>query len=233
MVYALLRVRAVNNKLRRMMPYLFAAEELDKEYVDNQHEIMENQRRIMHALGVEPWSPAVTSNDLTPPSKGTTAKQRLRFWVAFFYARSAAHRESQSFTNWRMRNMKKWFRPDVLTIIGGVLVTAANRLFDLELDPTNIIAAAVLLLGYFKAHEYVTVVRDANGLPTGYKLNSRKLIFTAVAFAIIVVDTIYKLGLSMEIVLTLAGVATGYNYLEAKKDVKTAEAEGADARQAH
>ncbi|WP_271751580.1 hypothetical protein [Cohnella sp. JJ-181] len=129
--------------------------------------------------------------------------------------------------------MKKWFRPDVLTIIGGVLVTAANRLFDLELDPTNIIAAAVLLLGYFKAHEYVTVVRDANGLPTGYKLNSRKLIFTAVAFAIIVVDTIYKLGLSMEIVLTLAGVATGYNYLEAKKDVKTAEAEGADARQAH
>ncbi|MFC3797890.1 hypothetical protein [Cohnella sp. GCM10012308] len=233
MLYALLRVRAVNNKLRRMMPYLFAAEELDKEYVDNQHEIMENQRRIMHALGVEPWSPAATSNDLTPPSRGQTARQRLRFWVAFFYARSAARRENQLFTNWRMKNMKKWFRPDVLTIIAGALVTGANQLLGLDIDPTNIVAAAVLLLGYFKAHEYVTVVRDANGLPTGYKLNSRKLIFTAIAFAFVVLDAIYKLGASIESIVALTTIITGYNWTEAKKDVKTAEAEGADARQAH
>lgn len=215
---------------------LFAEEKLNQRYLDNQVAIMENQRRMLNAMGLDaviPPGPANISSVLTTPSKAPTARSRWRSWGALFFARSAAALARRLLTNWRMKNMKKWFRPDVLTIIAGALVTGANQLLGLDIDPTNIVAAAVLLLGYFKAHEYVTVVRDANGLPTGYKLNSRKLIFTAIAFAFVVLDAIYKLGASIESIVALTTIITGYNWTEAKKDVKTAEAEGADARQAH
>lgn len=127
--------------------------------------------------------------------------------------------------------MKKWIRPDALTVLGGILATATTRYFGIEIDPANILAAAILLLGYFKAHEYVTVVRDANGLPTSFRMNSRKFIFTLVAFILIAADIALKLNLGTELIFTITAGVTGYNYAEGKKDAKTAEAEGADARQ--
>jgi len=127
--------------------------------------------------------------------------------------------------------MKKWFKPDALTVFGGILAASVNRYFGFDIDPANILAVAVLLLGFFKAHELVTVVRDANGLPSSFRINSRKTIFTAIAFALVVADQAFKLNLSMELILAATAAVTGYNYIEATKDVKSAEAEGEDARQ--
>lgn len=129
--------------------------------------------------------------------------------------------------------MKKWIKPDSLTIFGGVLIAAANKYFGFEIDPANILAAVVLLVGYIKSHELVSVVRDANGLPSKIKINSRKTIFTAVAFACVVADALLKLNLPMDLLLTVAAAVTGYNYLESTKDAKAAEAEGTEAKQSH
>jgi hypothetical protein len=115
----------------------------------------------------------------------------------------------------------------------AIILVAVKRYFGFEIDPANIIGAAVLLIGYFKANELVTVVRDANGLPSGFRLNSRKFIFTIVAFVFVVIDAAFGLNLSMETIMAIVAAVTGYNYLEANKDAKTAEAEGADARQTY
>jgi len=133
----------------------------------------------------------------------------------------------------RMIDMKKWIRPDSLTVIGGVRAAAVSRFFGFEIDPANILAWAFLLLGYIKAHALVVVVRYANGLPYGFRINSRKTIFTLVAFLFVVCDVAFDLQLPTEIILTVAAAVTGYNYMEAQKDAREAEAEAAEARQSH
>ncbi|GIO13527.1 hypothetical protein J19TS2_30820 [Cohnella xylanilytica] len=239
-LYTLVKVRAVNKRLRRRWPGLFAEEKLNHLYVSNQEMIMENQRRIMGALGVEPaerpGSPsAVISRTLSDSASGRKASSS-QFLAALSRARGAAGRGASLFTILklrRMNNMKKWFRADSLTVIGGVLAAAVSKYFGFDIDPANILGAVVLLIGYFKAHELVTVVRDANGLPSGFRINSRKTIFTAVAFAFVVADVAFGWNLSMETILAVVAGVTGYNYLESNKDAKAAEAEGADARQSH
>jgi hypothetical protein len=198
---------------------------------------MENQRRMMTAMGVEPACPenAVISRT----SSGSTRARKALFllsWAESLRVRAAVARGMSSITilnQWRKIHMKKWIKPDALTVIGGALAAAATRFFGIEIDPANILAAAILLLGYFKAHEYVTVVRDANGLPTSFRMNSRKFIFTAVAFGLIVADELLKLNMGNELILSITTVVTGYNFAEGRKDAKAAEAEGEEARQTY
>ncbi|QHT60676.1 hypothetical protein GXP70_12480 [Paenibacillus lycopersici] len=238
-VYVLLKQRKVKRALRRLLPWLLEDDSDIKPYIANQLIIMENQRRALAALGVEAVCPqnAVTS----PTSSGFLRALRTFFtysWLGRSPARDAAGRNSQSIThstisNRRKKQMKKWLKADSLTVIGGALAAAVSRYFGVEIDPANILAAAILLLGYFKAHEYVTVVRGANGLPTGFSVNSRKFIFTAIAFGLIVADELLKLNLSNELIITITAAVTGYNYTEGTKDAKQAEQEGADARQTH
>jgi hypothetical protein len=234
LIYVALKQRKIRSSLKRYFPFLFSDEKEVREYVANQHLIMENQRRMMTAMGVEPACPenAVISRT----SSGSTRARKAFFllsWAESLHVRAAVARGMSSTTisnQWRKIHMKKWIKPDSLTAFGAVIIAAVNRYFGFEIDPANLIAAAVLLIGYFKSQELVTVVRDANGLPSGFRLNSRKLIFTAVAFLCVVLDELFKLGLSTEILLAVAAGVTGANYLEANKDVKQAEAEGADAR---
>lgn len=129
--------------------------------------------------------------------------------------------------------MKKWIKPDSITAIIGVLLVAVNRYFGFEIDPANILGAAVLLIGYFKANELVTVTRDANGLPSGFRFNSRKTIFTAVGFLFVIADTALGWDMTMETILPVVAAITGYNYLEANRDAKEAEAEGESGRQTY
>lgn len=240
-IYTLLKTRAVNKRLRRRWPGLFAEERLNQRYLDNQAAIMENQRRMMAAMGVEPAERPGPPNANILRTSSSSANERKAssslFSAALSRARAAARRITSLFTILNIRGtnnmLKKWIKPDTITIIVGVLVTAANKYFGLEIDPANIFGAMVLLVGYFKAHEIVTVTRDANGLPTGFRFNSRKTIFTLVGFAFMVANVAFGWGLSLDAILPMVAGITGYNYLEANKDVKAAEAEGADARQTH
>jgi hypothetical protein len=242
LLYAVFKVRGIKRRIKRFAPYLFDDDPLPEAYVNNQMIIMENQRRIMAAMGVVPACPpeaprnATMSSRSKKPSARRYVAWRTSSLGAFFLARCAALGGMSLFTKSIIRrlremNMKKWIRPDTLTIFAGVLVAAANQYFGIQIDPANILGAAVLLLGYFKSHELITVVRDANGLPSSFRINSRKFIFTAVAFSIVVVNVAMKWDLPQDVILAIAGAVTGYNYLEAQKDAKTAEAEGADARQ--
>lgn len=129
--------------------------------------------------------------------------------------------------------MKKWLRPDAITVIGGVFAAAAAQLTEANVSPANILAAVILLLGYFKAQEFVTVVRDANGLPNDFRVNSRKLIFTVVAFGLIMADIGFQLNMGNELIFSLTAAVTGYNYAEGKKDAKEAEQEAEEGRQFH
>jgi hypothetical protein len=242
-LYTLLKVRAVNKRLRRRWPGLFAEEKLNQRYISNQEIIMENQRRIMVALGVEPACPPDPKNAVTSRTSSDSAIDRrtssIFFWAVRSRARAAAARgksfiTKSTITNWRKKNMlKKWIRPDSLTVIGGVIAAAVSKYFGIDIDPANILGAVVLLVGYIKSHELVTVTRDANGLPSGFRVNSRKTIFTAVGFAVMVANVAFGWNLSLELILTLSAGITGYNYLEATKDVKAAEAEAADAKQTY
>lgn len=63
------RQRRMRNKLRKYLPFLFQEDSEVKQYIQNQHAIMENQRRIMEHMGVVPW--AASSN-------GTSVKQSKR-----------------------------------------------------------------------------------------------------------------------------------------------------------
>ncbi|AZN43352.1 hypothetical protein [Paenibacillus albus] len=237
--YVLLKQRKVKRALRRLLPWLLEDDSEIKPYIVNQLIIMENQRRAMAALGVESLCPqnAVTSQT----SRGYLRALRTFFtysWRARLPAHAAATQNNQSIinshtSNRRKKLMKKWIKPDSLTVIGGALAAATTRYFGVEIDPANILAAAILLLGYFKANEYVTVVRGGNGLPTGFNVNSRKLIFTLIAFGLIVADEMLKLKLGNELIFTITAAVTGFNYAESKKDAKQAEQESMDARQMH
>lgn len=236
-VYVLLKQRKVKQALRRVVPWLLSDDNEVKAYVANQLVIMENQRRTMAALGVEPLWPEDAHTSKTSRSFRRALKTfSISFLAARSRARAAAVQELLSITNSNMRRkrtMKKWLRADSLTVIGAAAAAAATRLLGVEIDLTNLAAAALVLLGYFKAHEYVTVVRGANGLPIGFKANSRKLIFTLVAFGLIVADELFKLQLGNELIFTLTAAVTGYNLVEGKKDAKEAEQEGAEARQTY
>lgn len=242
LIYLALKLRKIKQLLRRFLPFLFDEDSEIREYVQNQRIIMENQRLIMAAMGVDPvclpvMGNAIISAHTKKPSALMFAAWRTSQLGAFFLVHYVVDQGRSSFTklniHWRKRQMKKWLKPDSLTVIGGVLAVAVSRYFGFEIDPANILAAVVLLIGFIKAHELVTVVRDANGLPSGFRLNSRKTIFTLVAFAGVVADTAFKFNLPMELILTVAAAVTGYNYLEATKDAKLAEAEGAEARQTY
>ncbi|MGK9250824.1 hypothetical protein [Paenibacillus humicus] len=236
-VYVLLKQRKVKQALRRVVPWLLSDDSEVKAYIANQLIIMENQRRTMAVLGVDPVCPEDASISKTSKS----FRRALRtFFISFSAARSralaAVGREPLFTTNStiskrRKQKMKKWFKADSLTVLGAAAAAAATRFFGVEIDVTNIAAAAIILLGYFKAHEYVTVVRGANGLPVGFKANSRKFIFTIVAFGLIAADELFKLGLGNELIFTLTAAVTGYNLVEGKKDAKQAEQEGTDASQ--
>ena len=236
-VYVLLKIRKIKRRLSRFLPVLFEDESEVREYVGNQQIIMENQRRIMAALGVEPACPGDARTLRTFSGSATGRRTSSIFsWAERLRARAAAARGPSCITSFnfekrRMKNIKKWIKPDSLTVIAGAIVAAFSRYFGIEIDPSNILAAVILLLGYFKAHEYVTVVRDANGLPTGFRVNSRKLIFTGVAFLLIVADEVLKLNLGNELIFTITAAVTGYNYAEGQRDAKAAEAEGEEAKQ--
>jgi hypothetical protein len=237
-VYVLLKFRKIKQRLRRYLPFLFDDSEM-KTYVENQHVIMENQRRIMAALGVLPACPENAHTWRTSSDSASGRRMSSIFsWAARLRAHAAAARAKLSITksnisNRRMKIMKKWIKPDSLTVIGGVIAAAVSKYFGFEIDPANILGAVVLLVGYIKAHELVTVTRDANGLPSGFRVNSRKTIFTAVGFAVMVANVAFGWNLSLELILTLSAGITGYNYFEATKDVKAAEAEAADAKQTY
>jgi len=236
-IYVLLKQRRVKRALRRFLPWILDDEGEVKAYVANQQLIMENQRRIMAALGVEPACP----NAVTSETSMSSASDRRTFctssWAARSRARAAAGRETlfiTSLTIMRRRIlMKKWIKPDTLAIIGGILAAALARLLDVEIEPANFVAAVVVLAGYFKAHEFITIVRDANGLPVSFRVNSRKFIFTAVAFGLIVADIALGLNLGNELIFAITAAVTGYNFVEARKDVAEAEHEADEARQLH
>ncbi|QJC52892.1 hypothetical protein HGI30_15840 [Paenibacillus albicereus] len=238
-VYVLLKQRKVKQALRRVVPWLLSDDSEVKAYVANQLVIMENQRRTMAALGVDPLWPEDARTSKTSRSFRRALKTfSISFLAARSRARAAAAKELLSVTNSttskrRKQTMKKWLRPDSLTVIGAAAAAAATRLLGVEIDLTNLAAATLVLLGYLKANEYVTVVRGANGLPIGFKANSRKLVFTLTAFGLIVADELFKLQLGNELIFTLTAAVTGYNLVEGKKDAKEAEQEGAEARQTY
>jgi hypothetical protein len=236
-VYVLLKQRRVKRVLRRLLPWILSDESEVKAYIANQQIIMENQRRIMAALGVKPACPnAVTSETSTSFPVGRRTFSTLS-WAARSRVRAAAGRETSSITSStimrRMIPMKKWIKPDTIAIIGGILAAALARMLGVEIEPTNFVAAVVVLAGYFKAHEFITIVRDANGLPVSFRVNSRKFIFTSVAFALIVADIVLELNLGNELIFAITAAVTGYNFVEARKDAAEAEHEADEARQIH
>ena len=236
-IIALFRTKHFKRFFGRYMPMFFRDETDVLYYQARQIRIEQKLDALAKHMGVDPACPdnVVTSRTSSDSANGRRASY-LYSWAELWRVPAAAPGEMSLFMNLkkrRMMKMKKWFRPDSLTAFGAVIIAAVNRYFGFEIDPANLIAAAVLLIGYFKAQELVTVVRDANGLPSGFRLNSRKLIFTMVAFLCVVLDELFKLGLSTEILLAVAAGVTGVNYLEANKDVKQAEAEAEEARQTY
>lgn len=228
---AFFKTKRFKRFIGRRASWLFKDDSDVLNYQLRQIRIEQDVRAIKEHLGVGECN--VESKSLSIATESPSIKPlRENGW----FARIAMLRTVPTirFTHTRRKNkMKKWFKPDSLTAYGAVILIAVQRYFGFEIDPANLIAAAVLIVGYFKSQEIVIVVRDANGLPSGFRLNSRKLIFTLVAFLFVVFDEIFKFGLPTEILLTIAAAVTGANYLEANKDVKQAEAEGADARQTY
>lgn len=226
---AFFRTKRFKRLLARRFPWLFRDEMDVLNYQARQIRIERKLDTIAAHMGVRECHVESKSSSID-----TVSRSIMPLPVVGWYARFVNVRMDliTKIIHLRRNNkMKKWIKPDSLTAYGAVIIVAINRYFGFEIDPANIIGAAVLLIGYFKSQELVTVVRDANGLPSGFRLNSRKLIFTMVAFLFVVVDELFKLGLPTDIIMIVAAAVTGANYLEAKKDVKQAEAEGADARQ--
>jgi hypothetical protein len=97
------RQRRMRNKLRQFLPFLFQEDSEVKQYIQNQHSIMENQRRIMEHMGVMPWSADSKVSKLSA-TKRTTLFARL----VHFFARSAQGKTEYGRTtiSGRMRRMK-------------------------------------------------------------------------------------------------------------------------------
>lgn len=65
-IFLLLKQRKIKKKLKRVIPWIFDSDSDVKEYMGNQLIIMENQKRIMIQLGVEPCSSGpITKSDET------------------------------------------------------------------------------------------------------------------------------------------------------------------------
>lgn len=223
--------KLITNQLKR----LFHVEDKSEfsKYVANQKRIESKVDMLLEERGLI-WVAPLSQTSQLPNATDGRKNSLLRSWMGRLHAVTIG-----GYT-WRMEPldhsktkrgntaMKKWLKPDTLTIFAGIITAAITRYFNVEIDPTNIIAAALILFSYFKAHEYVTIVRDANGLPSGFKINSRKFIFTAVAFAIVVADELMtSIEIPIDVILLMAGSITGFNFVEAKKDAKQAEVEGA------
>lgn len=119
--------------------------------------------------------------------------------------------------------MNKLKKPDTITMIVGFIALVLNRLFELDLDPTNIGGSFIMLLSFIKSYELIYVARNAQGLPTTIKWNSRKLIFTIGAILIMAADQWFQLGMTKEMVFTIIATITGYNLYEGKKDAEEAK----------
>lgn len=227
---AFFRTKRFKRFLGRRIPALFRDDADVLNYQARQIRIERKLDEIAAHMGVGGgW------NAGEPDYTGNTARNLLRsLWADIFragFANGFIRQTRSLFISRRKNQMKKWIKPDSITAIVGVLLAAVNRYFGFEIDPANILGAAVLLIGYFKANELVIVTRDAKGLPSGFRVNSRKTIFTSVGFLFVAADVALGWNLTMDTILTVVAAITGYNYLEANRDVKEAEAEGDEARQ--
>lgn len=152
---------------------------------------------------------------------------RLR-WVTTFRVLSAklfTHRMATHQLTLRGKRNMKWLKPDKLTIILGVLITAANEYFGWTLDTANVGAFFFMLFTFFKQQEIIKIVRYANGLPVAFKINSTKLVFTVLGVLIVALDQVKGMGLGLPEIITIAGFVSGYNIKEGNEDVKKSEAE--------
>lgn len=226
-LFVVLKQRPSKRWIRKHFPRLMRDDADVMNYEARQIRIENKLDAMARHMGVELC--ADTLNPITTYSMNKNGRFFTSFWAGLLAVRSVRKKDRLSYTNLitrRKQTMSKWFKADSLTVIIGVLTAAITRYLNIDIDPANIIAGTILLLGYFKANEFVTIVRDANGLPTNFRLNSRKFIFTFVAFLIVVVDEVFaQISIPMEFILAIAGTVTGYNYAEAKKDAKQAEKE--------
>jgi hypothetical protein len=206
---------------------------LPQYFKNDQDEINHKLDLIIHHLGVEgEWGAGETNCEVS------TARQNLQYgWVTRFHARRVALfirlQGIGKLILRRKKKMNKWIKPDKLTVMGGVIVTAANEYFGWSLDPANLAGFFFILFTYFKQHEILKVVRYSYGLPVKFKVNSTKLVFTVVGLIVTVMDMVYVMGIGQETILMVATFISGYNAYEGNEDVKKSEQEGRDAERAH
>lgn len=122
--------------------------------------------------------------------------------------------------------MTKWIRPDKLVIIFGLLTTSANEFLGTNIESGNIVAFFVILFTYLKANEIINITRYAHGLPVEFRVNSSKLVFTLIGLGMTLYATYSGEALSQETIYSIAGLISGYNVYEGKKDAQEAIREG-------
>jgi hypothetical protein len=221
------------NAVRKHFPWLFKPNSEVKEYVNNQRIIMENQRLMMEHMGVSGWD---AHYEQVSKSQGVTDGQKSNLkptWVALARARIIGGyilqmvRSNHSKTKGENIRMKKWIRPDKLTIIFGSLATAANEFLGTGIESGNIAAFFVILFTYLKSNEIINITRYSHGLPVEFRVNSSKLWFTLIGLGLTFYKTYSGEVLSQESIYSIAAMISGYNVYEGNKDVQEAQKEAA------
>lgn len=218
-VFSLLKIRRIRKQIQRHLPSVF--QDRDDERLDL---IIKQNNEILRRLGGDPWP---TSANAKQSERSTKFSANIKksfstsYWAAFTTARfiKSIINYQRNGVNYKM----KWFRPEFLTFVVGVIVMFLNELFGWGLTAEGVITFFVTVGGYFVQQGIVNVKRGDDAAFAGISLNSRKLIFTVVGALMIGLNEAIQLGFSSEMLWTVAGLITGYNALEGARDAKKAE----------
>lgn len=216
LLFYIFKFQAFKRTMGRYFPGLVKGETVNPVYVGNQMEIKHNLSRLLKERGME-WE----AYNSPPPISKQAKTQHIRNYYSY----------SHKVIQWgnhirRVTKMKKWIRPDKLAIIFGVLATSTNEFLGTGIDTGSIAAFFIIMFTYLKQNEIVNITRYAHGLPVEFKVNSTKLWFTLVGLALTFYATYTGENISQETIIAIAGIISGYNVYEGKKDVQEAIREG-------
>lgn len=155
-VFVLLKQRKVKKRLRRYIPWLLEDDSEVKEFIHNQHLIMER-------LGI-PFAPTLQQDSLP------TAKKKRELLSSHSEELSVAP-GAGPYTNWRLMKLKNKFksRKFILAVVGAALIIANDGL-DLGIDQDTVLAFAGLLATWIVGESAVDARRvrkeQSNEKPT-------------------------------------------------------------------
>ncbi|ANY67321.1 hypothetical protein BBD42_13180 [Paenibacillus sp. BIHB 4019] len=150
-LFALLKMRAVKKRLRRYIPWLIDDDSPVREYVQNQREIMQNQKLMMERMGLE-WSAStsqINSADSAPKKKRLSSLLSMVIYPALLVKRYI--------TYWRSRNMK--LNKNILIPLLSAIALFIKEAFGYTIPDewidmaANIVLYGVMFAGLFINHK--------------------------------------------------------------------------------